>query len=86
MTYKVRGLFHSLFLLTCLSSVFGQTGNIRGNVFDKNTGEAIIYGTIILKGTTLGATTDLDGKNVKILTTAAGMEEVLVPIRVIRRN
>ena len=29
---------------------------------------------------------DLDGKHIKILTTAANMEEVLVPIRVIRRN
>ncbi len=31
-------------------------------------------------------TADLDGKNIKIMTTAANMEEVLVPIRVIRRN
>ncbi len=51
------------FSFLCLLSfqTFAQTGTIRGNVFDKETGEPVLYGTIQLVGTTLGTTTDLDG-------------------------
>lgn len=38
-----------------------QTGIIRGNVFDDETGESIIYGTVLIEGTDRGTTTDLDG-------------------------
>ena len=42
--------------------LFAQTGGIvRGNVFDKGTGEPIIYGTVLLEGTDMGTDTDLDG-------------------------
>lgn len=39
----------------------GTTGKIVGVVTDKRTGEALIGVNIIVEGTTLGATTDLDG-------------------------
>ncbi len=38
-----------------------NNGIVRGNVFDKESGDPIIYGTVRLGGTTLGASTDLDG-------------------------
>lgn len=41
---------------------FAQKGTIRGSVFDDATGESLIGVTIALKGTSIGAVTDLDGK------------------------
>lgn len=55
--------------LLCILSVFlwlttsllAQKGILRGNVFDAETGEPIIYGNLQLSGTNLGTTTDFDG-------------------------
>lgn len=46
------------------ASVFAQNGNgtIRGTVTDAKTGEALIGATVVIKGTTNGAPTDIDGK------------------------
>ena len=41
-----------------------QTGTVRGNIFDGDTGEPIISGTVRLSGTDLGTTTDIDGLDV----------------------
>ncbi len=54
----------SLLLLTI--SLFSlaagaQTGIIRGNVYDEETGEPIIYGTVRLLDTEIGTNTDFDG-------------------------
>ncbi|MBK8226046.1 MAG: TonB-dependent receptor [Flavobacteriales bacterium] len=40
---------------------FAQTGTIRGFVYDKATGEPIIFTNVVLKGTTTGAATDVNG-------------------------
>ncbi|HRD51885.1 MAG TPA: carboxypeptidase-like regulatory domain-containing protein, partial [Flavobacteriales bacterium] len=40
---------------------FAQTGTIRGFVYDKATGEPIIFTNVVLKGTTIGAATDVNG-------------------------
>jgi hypothetical protein len=59
MIRNVLLLFTSLFFTLALSA---QTGGIvRGNVFDKDNGEPIIYGNILIEGTDFGANTDLDG-------------------------
>lgn len=47
-------------LLPCLA--FSQTGKISGLVIDKNTQENLIGVNITIDGTTLGATSDIDGK------------------------
>jgi iron complex outermembrane receptor protein len=49
-------------ILVSTSNVFAQDGNItvKGNVKD-NTGEAIISGSVVVKGTTIGTATDVDG-------------------------
>ena len=50
------------FILFSLASLQAQnTGIIRGNVFDKETGEPIIFGNVRIADTDLGVTTDLDG-------------------------
>jgi hypothetical protein len=41
--------------------LMAQTGTIRGFVYDKQTGEPIIFTNVILKGTTIGAATDVNG-------------------------
>lgn len=43
-------------------SVFAQSGTIRGTVTDAKTGETLIGATVVIKGTTNGAPTDIDGK------------------------
>lgn len=59
---KVRILL--VFLFITVFSVAGFTQNdatLRGNLYDKNTGEPIIFANVILKDTNLGVTTDIDG-------------------------
>ena len=53
-------LLLTLFFGTLLS-LYSQTGTLRGNVYDTETGEPILYCTIQLAGTTIGTTTDFDG-------------------------
>lgn len=41
--------------------VFAQSGSLRGNIFDADTGEPIIYCNLQLQGTKIGTTTDFEG-------------------------
>jgi hypothetical protein len=54
-----------LFLITVSMQVYGQTGNLKGRVMDKDTKEPIPFANVALEnGGTLiaGSTTDFDGK------------------------
>jgi TonB-dependent receptor len=59
---------HKIFLTVLLycsflsSMAVAQTGSITGTVTDEISGETIIGANVVLKGTTTGASTDLDGK------------------------
>ena len=55
---------HSLFIIFFLSSIAfgGSTGKITGVVKDKKTGDPIVGANVRLEGTTLGSSTDFDGK------------------------
>jgi len=54
--------FSILILLAVISLTFaGTTGKIAGRITDKETGEPLPGVNIIIQGTTLGSTTDLDG-------------------------
>ncbi len=55
-----RNLF-ALFLTLLATNSFAQTGTLRGNVFDQETGEPVIYCNLQLRGINIGATTDFDG-------------------------
>ena len=52
--------------------VFSNTGIIEGRVYDEINNEAIIGANVILKGTTIGASTDIEG-NYKIEGLTAGL-------------
>ena len=51
----------SIFFLVCLTQIFTQSATLRGSLLDKDSGEPISYGTILLEGTSIGTTSDLDG-------------------------
>ncbi len=50
----------SFVLILCSISIYAQ-GTIRGNIYDKDSGEPLISATVIIKGTDIGTVTDLDG-------------------------
>ncbi len=58
----MRQLVILLFLFSS-SYLFSQTGNgtIRGFIYEEKTGEPIIFTNVFLKGTSLGAATDVNG-------------------------
>ena len=47
--------------LFCVAAFAQKGGTVRGNVYDNNTGEPIIFGTVVLAGTNIGANTNEDG-------------------------
>lgn len=51
--------FFTLILPICL---FAQTGSISGTINDAKNGEPLIGANVFIQGTTIGASTDLDGK------------------------
>jgi outer membrane receptor protein involved in Fe transport len=53
----------------------GTTGKIAGKILDKNTGESLLGANIIVMGTTLGASADVDG-NYYIINIPPGEYEV----------
>ncbi|MCB9206357.1 MAG: TonB-dependent receptor [Ignavibacteriales bacterium] len=65
-----------LLLILITSSVFASTtGKIRGTIIDAESGEPLVGANIILKGTTLGAATNLNGSFI-ILRVPAGVYNV----------
>lgn len=48
------------FILISLSA-YSQTGTVKGFVYDKESGEPIIFTTVLLKGTDIGISTDVNG-------------------------
>ncbi len=57
---RYRKSFLALILLLP-TYLMAQTGTIRGFVYDKQTGEPVIFTNVVLKGTTTGAATDVNG-------------------------
>jgi len=54
--------FISFFVFQLSSSfIFGQEGTIRGFVYEEKTGEPVIFTNVYLKGTSYGASTDVNG-------------------------
>ncbi|MCF8244571.1 MAG: TonB-dependent receptor [Saprospiraceae bacterium] len=51
----------TLALFVSSSALAQKGGGLRGNVLDKNTGEPIMFGTVLLQGTSIGTNTDVDG-------------------------
>jgi len=58
----LQKLFITVFLLFSSFLLFAQEGIIRGNVYDDATGETMFGVTVVIDGTTKGASADFDGK------------------------
>lgn len=58
--YTMRLFSLLVFVLFSMTAV-AQNGTIRGNIYDQNTGDPIIYGTVVLNDGEFGTTTDLNG-------------------------
>ena len=89
----MRFRFATLFILICSfpAALWAQNATVRGLVFDKGTGEPVLYTNVILKGKALGAQTNEDGlyniANVPpgsyiIFCTQLGYDSVEIPITV----
>jgi TonB-dependent receptor len=59
---KIASLIILLLFLTAQSFTFAQSGSIRGEIFDKDSKDPLTGANVIVKGTSLGAASDLDGK------------------------
>ena len=54
-----------LLIIVCLvmgAGVMAQTSTVSGTVFAEDNNEPIIGASVLVKGTTLGAVTDIEGK------------------------
>jgi len=56
-----RGLFLTAAMLIISITSFSQSGVIRGFVYEKETGEPVIFANVLLQGTSFGASTDVNG-------------------------
>ncbi len=61
MSRDLMKLVFALLLPFLTITALAQTGTIRGFVYDKDTGEPIIFTNVVLQGTTTGAATDVNG-------------------------
>ena len=73
MTRKL--LIAAILLLIVPTLVLAQAGKMRGIVSDKETGEPLIGANVMIEGTTLGASTDMNGIYV-ILAVPPGVHSV----------
>jgi len=74
------------------SESFAQTGTIRGSITEKETGEAVIFTNVYLKGTTFGSASDVNGLYViskippgqyTLMVTYLGYDSLSMPIDII---
>jgi len=60
--WKINSAALIIILLTALNSLNAQSGRIEGRVFDAKNNEPLPFTNIIIMGTNIGTTSDLDGK------------------------
>lgn len=69
-----------------------QTGTLRGSIYEKETGEAVIFTNVYLKGTTYGSSSDVNGLYVisrippgsyTLLVTYLGYDTLSMPVTII---
>jgi hypothetical protein len=93
---KIRlfiALTFSLFSICALAQ--NPNGTVRGNVYDKESGEPIIYGNVLLRGADMGGNTDIDGffsfgnvppGDYKLVVTYIGYDSISVDVKVKERG
>lgn len=91
MRFLKREILYIILLIFSCSFVHGQTSTIRGFVYDKEDGEPIVYSNIYLKGTSYGASTNIDGYfnlskvpggDYTMIITCLGYDSLSVPLSV----
>lgn len=60
--FKVRGILMSFALMLLVAQASIAQVTVRGVIKDDNTGETMIGAAVVIKGTTIGSVTDIDGK------------------------
>lgn len=58
----IISIFGMIALLSLSTSAYAQSGRITGTVTDQTTGETLIGVNVIIQGTTIGTSTDFEGK------------------------
>src|SRR5690606_16931841 len=64
MRYKLKKMLKKFLLVAVLTFVhfgFAQTGTIRGKLMDGEFNEVLPFANILIKGTTIGTTSDFEG-------------------------
>ncbi len=59
--FKTFTFFVALLFLSLSTQIFAQSGSIKGQVFDKESNNALMGANIMIDGSTLGTASDLDG-------------------------
>jgi hypothetical protein len=86
-----KQLLLSLIFVLITSFSFAQTGSVRGFVYDKTTGEPVIFTNVMLKGTNYGSSTDVNGYfviskvpkgNYSLRVSFMGYDENLTPVKI----
>ncbi len=75
--YKIYSVFLLLIYLIITPNSFAQTGTLKGHVYDKTNKEVLLGANVSIKGTSLGAATDIYG-NYFIRNIPAGKQTVVV--------
>jgi hypothetical protein len=84
-------LILSIVLLTLVTNLYSQTGTIRGFIYNEKTGESEIGATAFLKGTTMGAASDVNGfysitkippGNYTLMVTSLGFDTVVIKLSI----
>lgn len=84
---RVKGLL-VLFSLLMTTLAFAQKGTIKGRIFNSKTNEPLEFANILIQGTTIGSTSDLDGNYIftgidpgfkKLVVSLIGFETTLTP-------
>jgi outer membrane receptor for ferrienterochelin and colicin len=73
---KMKPILLKLSLLLFTLNVFGQTGTIKGKIFNNLNNEPIPFANVIIEGTNMGAASDLEG-NYSISNLSPGIYNVI---------
>lgn len=71
---RIFTFFLTFLLGVFVTALYAQTHTVSGTVIDKDANEPLIGANVLIKGTTIGTVTDLDGK----YTLQAGDKDILV--------
>jgi hypothetical protein len=57
----MQRILNLILFVFIISSSYAQNSTIRGFVYDKSSGEPVMFCNVFLQGTTIGAPTDVNG-------------------------